>query len=187
MIDQKESTPNSVLLQKMLQYLEELAANETSIRSPKSEFKFDSVAQLVLSAGRSYQRTEVLCGVAVGDLGRCYANAFEATESEGADTALVYVEGYAIGSKTGRPTHHAWLTPADRDGLSPPSAIDPTWRQPARGHGPDEEFAYFGIAFDSTWLRANFNEDAQGVLDNWHNGHQIMQHGIPVEALWNPS
>jgi hypothetical protein len=158
-----------------------------SDRPQPSPHRYSCIEDLLLDQGSPYEHTTQLFGLVEHEPGRRFANAFGAASSEISDQRLIYVEGYAVGSRVFTPTHHAWLTRPSGPGTTSRPAIYPTWQSSLLESDPDEEFAYFGIAFDLSWLRANFQDDANGVLDNWHNGHLRIHRDIsqpPAEAFF---
>jgi hypothetical protein len=87
------------------------------------------------------------------------------------DKRLAYVEGYAVGPAS-FPVHHAWVTV---DGIP----VELTWRgsEPGPLVQPGPHFAYFGVEYDSDWLKKRLLERQAGVsvIDDYEKGWPELQ------------
>jgi hypothetical protein len=106
-------------------------AHGRSYRVPTVERMRELMEQYDISPGRAKE---------------CFMNAASAVVFE-SSTDLRYVEGYAASII---PIHHAWLVTPNGE------VIDPTWAgQISHGVTMSPGSEYFGIAFDTDWLRAH--------------------------------
>lgn len=158
-----------------LEALEELYANSPLLKRDP-DLRFQSIPALLLHYGRPYEPTAVVPRpLHRGRARECFSNAAGAAvlgflDRGGTPWPYRYVEGYAA---TSFPTLHAWVSDDGR------RALDLTWK---KGWGR----SYFGIAFDTDWLRhVMLSSGVYGVFGGEDPDiiMPLLAEGIPDEAL----
>lgn len=155
----------------VMDYLEgwqRLRAMHPDLSRPEG-WSYGSYEELVLHLGKPFERKPLPTGVAQGELGDCFANAFNTVMMNAGQWR--YVEGYAAGPI---PVNHAWVLDIE-DG----KVFDPTWPEDS-----DHE-AYVGIQFPFRFVADTIHEQGvYGILANdYLKANRILEVG---PELWLP-
>lgn len=137
-------------------------------KSMSNNLYYCGIEDLLLQEGQPFTKHGSYKNIKKDRIGQCYQNAFQlALYAEG----YQYVEGVATHEGL-IPMAHAWTV--DEQGL----VVDSTWK--AKG------VAYWGLAIPHDFLNAQVLATKHyGVLDDWPNGHPILQEKLDFEKLTN--
>lgn len=118
---------------------------------PKTEWKYGSVAEYILTLGREYTFAPLPPDVERKAEKECFYNA--ALLALGRPD-LIYVEGYGMAKGCPLPVLHAWCT------LDGKTVIDPTW---------EEGVEYYGVPMETRYLYKRLHRlgIAGGLIDDW--------------------
>lgn len=127
----------------------------------RSKLDLDNSYALVLELGRSFAPQPKPQGIKWGRMKRCYENAFQLMTEH---PTMTYCEGFVFLEKLALPIEHAWCI--DEAG----GVVDNTVRA--------STVAYFGIAFDRTWVTDMIEDGAESLVD-----HLLLLKTIPETAI----
>lgn len=126
-------------------------------------------ADFIAQHGQAYRGRRLPKGYRYRAPKQCFRNAYHLARQH--PGRLRYVEGYVLRYL---PVHHAWCV--DEDG----QVVDPTLRLTAEEAGRTE---YLGVTLPLELVdQAILLSERFGVLEDWRNGHPMLQQPFTVEA-----